>query len=152
ASNYTISYVNGLLTVTPAPLTVTATGVDKTYDGTTAAVVTLSWNSLPGDNVAANCTSAVFADKNAGTGKPVSVSGITISGPDAGNYALQNTTAGTTANITPAALAVAAKGVNRVYNGTTAATVTLSNNRIPGDTVIDTYTSATLSLRNSRKR
>lgn len=33
AGNYTISYVNGSLTVTPAPLTVTASNANKTYDG-----------------------------------------------------------------------------------------------------------------------
>ena len=33
-------------------------------------------------------TSASFADKNVGNGKPVSVSGIAISGADAGNYTL----------------------------------------------------------------
>jgi len=34
-NNYTISYVNGVLTVIPAPLTITANGVSKTYDGLT---------------------------------------------------------------------------------------------------------------------
>ena len=46
-------------------------------------------------------TSATFADKNVGTGKTVTVAGITITGTDAGNYTLTSTTATTTANITP---------------------------------------------------
>ena len=74
-------------------------------------------------------TTATFADKNVGTGKPVSVSGISISGTDAGNYTF-NTTATTTADITARALTVTRHGVNKVYDGTTAATVTLS--RRPG--------------------
>ena len=38
--------------------------------------------------------SATFADKNVGTGKAVTVSGIAITGGgDAGNYTLANTTA-----------------------------------------------------------
>src|SRR5205823_1626250 len=53
-------------------------------------------------------TSASFGDKNVGNGKVVGVSGISISGADAGNYSLQNTTASTTANITPATLTVTA--------------------------------------------
>ena len=79
-SPYTVSYsyagdstfpsVSGsnTLTVNPRPLTVTATGVDKTYDGTTAATVTLSDNRVSGDNLTVNDTSAVFSDKNVGTG------------------------------------------------------------------------------------
>ena len=37
-------------------------------------------------------TTAVFDNKNAGTGKIVNVSGISIGGADAGNYHLTNTT------------------------------------------------------------
>jgi hypothetical protein len=42
-------------------------------------------------------SSADFGDKNVGTGKTVSVLGISISGVDAGNYTF-NTTATTSAN------------------------------------------------------
>src|SRR5439155_6284195 len=81
------------------PLTVTAHGVGKVYDGTNAATVTLTTDALSGDVVTAS-DAAIFADKVVGTGKPVSVSGISIGGADATNYGLQNTTASTTANIT----------------------------------------------------
>jgi hypothetical protein len=65
--------------------------------------VTLSDNRVAGDVFTTSYTSASFADKNVGTGKTVSVSGITISGADAGNYTF-NTTATATADITaPAA-------------------------------------------------
>ena len=49
-------------------------------------------------------TSTTFADKNVNTGIAVSVSGISISGADAGNYALANTTASTAADITARSL------------------------------------------------
>src|SRR6185436_14445859 len=111
--------------ITARSLTVSATGVNKVYDGTTAATVTLSDNRIAGDVLTTSYTSAAFADKNVGTGKTVSVSGISISGPDAGNYTF-NTTASTTANITARALTITATGVNKTYDGTTAATVTLS--------------------------
>jgi hypothetical protein len=45
-----------------------------------------------------------FGDKNVGTAKPVTVSGNTISGTDAGNYTLLQQT-GLSADITPAPLA-----------------------------------------------
>jgi len=47
----------------------------------------------------------------------VSVSGISISGPDAGNY-LANPTASTTADITPALVTVTADNRSRVYGST----------------------------------
>ena len=55
----------------------------------------------------ANYTNASFANKNVGTGKAVSVSGITLSGDDAGNYT-SNTTASTSANITARPITVTA--------------------------------------------
>ena len=56
---------------------------------------------VSGDVVNVAYAGASFADANVGTGKPVSVTGISISGgADAGNYTLVNTTATTTANIT----------------------------------------------------
>ncbi|MBD2721434.1 T9SS type A sorting domain-containing protein [Hymenobacter sp. BT189] len=99
-ANYTISYVAGTLTITPKALTVTASALDKVYDGSTTATVTLLDNRLPGDKLTAAYTSATFSDANAGNNKTVTVSGISISGSEAGNYTV-NSTAITTANITP---------------------------------------------------
>src|SRR5207247_5330739 len=92
-------------------------------------------------------TSASFANKNVGTAKTVSVSGISLSGADAANYAA-NTTASTMANISARSLTVTATGVNRVYDGSTDASVTLSDNRVAGDSLRTSYTSASLANRN----
>ena len=103
-NNYTVTLVtNTTGAITARSLTVSATGVNKVYDGTTAATVTLSDNKVTGDNVTDSYATATFADASVGTGKVVSVSGISIGGSDAGNYALSSTTASTTANITAAA-------------------------------------------------
>jgi hypothetical protein len=131
--------------ITPRTLTVSATGVDKVYDGTTAAMVVLSDNRLAGDLITISYASAVFSDKNVGTDKPVSVTGISISGPDAGNYTLVSTTAMTTADITARALTVSATGIDKVYDGTTAATVTLSDDRVSGDALATSYTLASFA-------
>jgi hypothetical protein len=150
AGNYS---VNGSTTttanVTPRNLTVTAAGVDKTYNGTTTATVTLSDNRVSGDAVADSYASAISGDKNVGLGKAVTVSGIAIGGADAGNYNLLNTTAFTTANITPRNLAVTATHINKVYDGTTAATVTLSDNRVSGDALGDSYADAEFADKNA---
>jgi hypothetical protein len=128
--------------ITPAPLTVTATGINKVYDGGTAATVTLIVPVFSGDAVTGSYVSAAFSDKNVGIGKTVSVSGIAIAGADAFNYQLQNTTASTTANITKRDLTVTASAANKYYDGTTTATVTLSITPIGTDVVTISFASA----------
>src|SRR5207253_2605476 len=129
SENYTIETTAAATAdITARALTVSATGVNKVYDGTDAATVTLSDDRVAGDNLTTAYTSATFNNRNVGTTKPVSVSGISISGADSGNYTF-NTTASTTADITARALTVSATGVNKVYDGTDAATVTLSDDR-----------------------
>ena len=134
--NYAITYVNGQLTVNPRALIITATGVNKVYDGTTTATLTLSDNRVAGDTFTDTYSSALFAGSNAGTGKSVNVSGISITGPGAGNYTF-TTTATTTANIAPMALTIRAVPNTKVYDGTTSAaavpTIT-SGNLVAGDT------------------
>ena len=62
---------------------------NKTYDGTTSAVGTVTLNGIVGgDTVGTSGTTFTFSDKNAGTGKTVNVSGTALTGTDAGNYAL----------------------------------------------------------------
>jgi hypothetical protein len=87
------------INVLKAFLTVTATGINKTYDGTTTATVTLSDNRVAGDLFTDSYTSALFLDANIGIDKTINISGITISGTGVGNYTLGNTTTSTTANI-----------------------------------------------------
>ena len=76
------------------------------YDGTNSATLILSNAVLvgvvSGDTVALDTTSAVgvFADKNVGAGKLVTLSGVTLLGTDAAKYALTQPTL--TATITPA--------------------------------------------------
>src|SRR5438034_5843655 len=128
-------------------MAVSATGVNRAYDGTTSATVTLSDNRVAGDSLSASYGSASFADKNVGAAKNVSVTGITVTGTDAANYTA-NTTASTTADITARTLVVSATGVNKVYDGATNATVTLSDNRVAGDSLNTSYTSASFADKN----
>jgi MBG domain (YGX type)/YDG domain len=148
AGNYTHNATaSTTASITAATLAVSAAGVNKVYDGATAATVTLSDNRVTGDVLTTGYGNAAFADKNVGTAKTVSVSGITLTGADAANYT-HNTTASTTANITAATLAVSATGVNKVYDGTTAATVTLSDNRVAGDVLTTGYGNAAFADKN----
>jgi hypothetical protein len=115
AGNYTANTTaSATADITEATLTVSAAGVNKVYDGTTNATVTLSDDRVVGDDLTTSYTSASFADKNVGTGKPVAVSGIAVTGTDAGNYVF-NASAQTTADISPATIAVTANDTNRPY-------------------------------------
>ena len=105
-------------TITVRNLTVSAAGINKVYDGTLAATVTLSDDRVSGDIFTDSYGAASFIDKNVGTGKAVSVSGLSILGADAANYNLVSMTAATTANITPAALSIKADDASK-RNGTT---------------------------------
>ena len=105
--NYVLSSPSASATasITPLPLTVTGiTANDKVYDGTTTATLNTSGATLVGvispDVVTLNTSGATgtFADKEIGTAKTVTITGLTISGTDAGNYTLTQPT--TRASIT----------------------------------------------------
>jgi filamentous hemagglutinin family protein len=87
---YIISYANAALTITPRPLDITGvTAGNKVHDGSTVAPLggTATVRALGGDEVGVGGDgTGAFADADAGTGKAVTVSGFTLSGPDAGNY------------------------------------------------------------------
>jgi hypothetical protein len=100
--------------------------------------VSLTDNAFPSDQLDLTYTSASFNGKNVGSGKTVSVIGIDLSGADAGNYTYSSTAA-STANITPATLVVGATGSTKDYDGTTAASVSLTDNAYAGDPVTLTH-------------
>ena len=132
-------------TITPEKLTVTATGTTRPYDGTTdaASVVSFGDNREAGDVFTVSAATATFSDKQAGTGKLVTVSGLSLSGADAIDYVLASTTASTTATITPIQLTATAQANGRPYDGTTTTQpgeVTFTDNRLAGDVfnVLDT--------------
>jgi len=128
AGNYTILPTGGLsATISRASLLVSGLSANsKTYDGTTIATLNgiASVTPLAEDRVVlGGVGSGVFADKNAGTGKAVTLSGYSLTGLDAGNYTLV-APGSLTADIGKALLAVS--GVvanNKVYDGTTGATL-----------------------------
>jgi trimeric autotransporter adhesin len=109
-SNYTITYVNGSLAVTPTVLTVSIAAANKVYDGTTSATLTNeTLNGLVGsDQVSLSGGTATFANKNAGNLKTVTDTGLSLTGADVSNYVLSPALVTTTANIAPAPLTITA--------------------------------------------
>ena len=156
AANYTLTQPAGLTAdITPKTLTATTIGnFDKEYDGAATATpsdaYTLTSADIIGsDDVALNSAiSFAFDTKNAGTDKPVSATNWTLTGTDAGNYALAAFSA--TGNITPKELTVSYFAIgNKEYDGTATATVldwgTL-NNMITGDVVSINQTGVTATF------
>ncbi|MFZ5524276.1 MAG: beta strand repeat-containing protein [Pseudomonadota bacterium] len=115
ASNYTISYNPGTLTVNPYIVSMTGT---RAYDGTAnmaAGIFTLGPLAL-GQTLNLS-GSGIVADKNVANGKVVDTSGITlVDGTGlASNYTF---TGGTqTADITQANLTLSASNVTKTYDG-----------------------------------
>lgn len=138
AGNYLLAGTPALTaTIAPRPIAIAGiTAVDRVYDGTRDATLsgTLS-GALAGDAVALAGAAGQFSDKHAGTGKPVTISGGTLAGADAGNYLLAGSSATTTASIAPRPISLAGIGAaDKVYDGTRAATLTGAlAETLPGD-------------------
>ena len=122
ANNYELIKPDAIGIITPKPLTVATAGISKIYDGTTRLEILNP--SLTGvinpDNVTLvdNRAYAWFDDKNAGTGKPVTIR-ADLTGAAASNYTLS--TAETTGVIYKADLIITPPsiGSGKVYDGTT---------------------------------
>ncbi|OWK43984.1 YDG domain-containing protein [Fimbriiglobus ruber] len=146
AGDYTLTEPTTTADITPAPLTVAGiTAVNRTYDRTTAATVSITGAALVGvlggDAVTLVATGATgtFAIPQVGIGIPVAVAGLTLGGAQAGDYTL--TQPATTANITPAPLTVAGLTANdRAYNHTPAATLSTAGATLVGVFAGDTVT------------
>lgn len=138
AGNYTLgSSVTVAADITPKSVVATYTAKSKTYDGSTSAsVVGTSSEFVASDLVSVTQASAVFSDKNAGVGKTVQINGVALSGADAGNYSLINTSTTVTADIQKKSVNTVYSAANKVYDGSTTASVTLtSKDLVPNDSV-----------------
>ncbi len=155
AGNYVVGQPSGLAAnITRAPLVVTGiTANDKVYDGTVVGTVNTDGIQVSGlfagdliVPVAAPGAQIVFASKNVANGIPVTISGLSLAGPDAGNYDFSFSST-LTAAITPRPLTVTGSGMpTKVYDGTTSAIVTSGQvalgNIVAGESILLTQASA----------
>ena len=158
ASNYTLQNLSTTTTaeIRKANLAITGlTATNKIYDGNTTATLTgtAAVAALQGDTVSlSGSAAATFDSKNVGTGKAITT-GYTLTGTDAGNYNL--ITPSLTADITPKALTISGiTAANKVYDSTTAATVSTANvattGLVSGDSFTVTATGAFQSTANTQ--
>jgi hypothetical protein len=155
--NFTSTHYVGNQAVNPIALTPLASGVTKTYDGTTGVGgLTMDFSGkLAGDQLTI-AASGTYSGRNVGSGLSYTVSGISIGGPDARNYYLaSDAVSGSNGVITPRSVTVSGLSANdKIYDGTTVATLATSgaslNGLIVGDVVgLSTIgASATFNSRN----
>ena len=139
ATNYVLAQPSGFSAdITRRQLTFSnVAAASKVYDRTTATTGSLSLVGIVGsESVLADVGAAAFVDKNVGTGKTVNLTGITLSGADAGNYVIVST-ATASADITPLALTLVSQvAASKVYDAATLTTGSVAlSGVIAGDTV-----------------
>jgi filamentous hemagglutinin family protein len=138
---YDISYVNAQLTLTPATLTVTATGASRAYGQANPLLSGSVTGFVGGDTLASATTGSEIYSTAATASSNVGNYAITGAGLTAnnGNYVLSFAAANASAfTIIPATLTVSGEvAASRIYNGTTDTTLTggTLTGMVAGDTV-----------------
>ncbi|MFZ0827580.1 MAG: MBG domain-containing protein [Verrucomicrobiia bacterium] len=133
--NYTFVQAAGnatALTINALPVNLTGS---RSYDGTTtvAAEILSVANKIGSDNVTVASGSGTLASANAGSEAITSFGALTLGGAAAGNYTLAG--ASGSVNITVSALALTVTNLlalDKVYDGTTNATLDASNAGLAG--------------------
>ncbi len=127
-TNYTLEFVASELTIEPAVLELAGlTASDKVYDGDPAATLAdpgALAGIRAGDDVLLDRSAgaAQFADPYVGQDKPVTVTGLALSGADAANYVIPDPV--TQASIVPRDLTVdGLRAANKMFNGYTLASI-----------------------------
>lgn len=145
SSNYVLdtaaSQASAVGSITPKTIQISSgLTADKTYDGSATAIINgtaaVIAGKVAGDNLVATA-SGNFVDKNAGISKTVAVTGYGVSGTDAGNYLVDSTGNQSTivATIAPKGVSVGGgsiTGVNKVFDGNTAAKIAVTGATVTG--------------------
>jgi hypothetical protein len=109
ASNYTITFVDGTLTINPAPLTITADDKSKTY-GDPDPAFTASYSGFKLEDTAAVVSNLVYSRES---GENVGTYTITPHGATANNYDISYVSG--TLTINPAPLTITADDKSKTY-------------------------------------
>lgn len=137
AGNYVLTGQPKAVTasITPMSIALTATVKDKVYDGTlTAELGTVTHSDfVAGDDVQLVNGTPSFSSKDKGENIPVTFTPFTLTGPDAGNYALTQPT-GVTARISPQPVTVSGiTAQDKTYDGNTQVTFAYGDARLEGN-------------------
>jgi 6-phosphogluconolactonase (cycloisomerase 2 family) len=137
-ANYTLVTNNGVLTISPAPLTVSTANASRAYGSANPAFTGTLTGVKNGDNITATFASATDATTNVGNYPIVP----TLVDPTAklGNYTVTSTNG--TLTITQIALSVTANNATRVYGDPNPAFTGTITGLVNGDNITFSATSA----------
>ncbi len=126
--NYTLTYTPADLTITQAPLTVTANAISSAYGATTPPTLTYTATGLVGsDTLTGALATGATITSSVGT-YPITVG--TLANP---NYSIAYTGANLT--VTPAALTVTANAIGKTFGADNPALTYATTGLVNGDTV-----------------
>jgi subtilisin-like proprotein convertase family protein len=111
-ANYTVTHVNGTLSVTRAPLTITANNTNKVY-GAASPVFTATYSGFVNGDTPASLSTALSLSSTATPGSPVGNYSIVAAGASGANYTVTHVN-GTLA-VTRAPLTITANNTNKLY-------------------------------------
>ena len=156
STNYTLSFVDGALTINPAALTAIAgnlTGsVAKTYDGSALATLTVGNYLLSGwfgaDSATITKTVGIYADQDVGSNKLVTVnltnSDYAATGTtNLGNYTLPSFISGNVGNIAKAQLTLTANNASKTYGDANPALTSTLSGFVNGESILTSGVSGT---------
>ena len=135
--NYTVVSSNGILTVSPAPLTAAAAAASRLYGAANPAFTGTITGLKNGDLITATFSSAAAAASPVGT-YPI-VPTFTDPGGKLGNYTVISSG---TLTVTPAPLSVTAANATRVYGNANPVFTGTITGLLNGDSITESFTSA----------
>ncbi|MBZ5508941.1 MAG: beta-propeller fold lactonase family protein [Acidobacteriia bacterium] len=137
AANYVFVFVDGTLTVNPAPLTVTVANASRAYGAANPAFTGTITGIKNGDVITATYSTTATATSPVGT-YPITAT-LVDPGNVLGNYTVTNTPG--TLTITAAALVVTANNAARLYGDPNPAFAGTIAGLVNGDNITATFTS-----------
>ena len=155
-NNYTITdQTTTSADITTRPLGISGITVfgltvnNKIYDGTVTAPLdtnNISYSGLVDGDDFTGTYSGVFANANVGTNKTVTITS-SYTGADVGNYSVTDQSSAT-GNIVAKTLTATASAANKVYDGTTTATTTLTFTGLIGTETLGQTVGSTFNNKN----
>jgi filamentous hemagglutinin family protein len=130
AANYSITYVDGSLTINPAALVISANDASRTYGAANPAFTATYQGLVNGDT--SSVVSGMVLGTSATASSGVGSYAITASGASAANYSI--TYVGGTLTINPAALVISANDASRTYGAANPVFTATYQGLVNGDT------------------
>ncbi|WP_337271432.1 MBG domain-containing protein [Oryzifoliimicrobium ureilyticus] len=139
-SNYNISYLGGLLTVTPRTLTVTGNNVSRIYGNANPTLGYTASGLVNGDSLTGSLTTAATGSSDVGT--------YVITQGSLANSNYNISYLGGLLTITPRTLTVTASNLSRVYGDANPAFTYIANGLVNGDSLSGKLATAATSTSN----